>query len=106
MLDISVSYSKTNASYSKTDFSYSKTDASYSKTDVSYSKTDANSMYFYRLYMTTSMSNPHYLPAVYIQVNIINFTVTFEGLQEQLLSAVVRQVSTLSVIFEGLQERL
>ena len=39
------------------------------------------------------MSNPHYLPAVYIQVNIINFTVTFEGLQEQLLSAVVRQVS-------------
>ncbi|CAC5424056.1 DNAH [Mytilus coruscus] len=45
----------------------------------------------FRLYMTTSMSNPHYLPAVYIQVNIINFTVTFEGLQEQLLSAVVRQ---------------
>ncbi|KAK3092231.1 hypothetical protein FSP39_000084 [Pinctada imbricata] len=45
----------------------------------------------FRLYMTTSMANPHYLPAVYIQVNIINFTVTFEGLQEQLLSAVVRQ---------------
>jgi len=56
-------------------------------------------LYFYnfifRLYMTTSMSNPHYLPAVYIQVNIINFTVTFEGLQEQLLSAVVRQVSSI-----------
>ncbi|KAL4237693.1 Dynein heavy chain 14 [Mactra antiquata] len=45
----------------------------------------------FRLYMTTSMSNPHYLPAVYIQANIINFTVTFEGLQEQLLSAVVKQ---------------
>ncbi|XP_053375273.1 dynein axonemal heavy chain 6-like isoform X4 [Mercenaria mercenaria] len=45
----------------------------------------------FRLYMTTSMSNPHYLPAVYIQSNIINFTVTFEGLQEQLLSAVVKQ---------------
>lgn len=42
--------------------------------------------------MTTSVANPHYLPAVYIQVNIINFTVTFDGLQEQLLSAVVRQV--------------
>ena len=39
------------------------------------------------------MSNPHYLPAVYIQANIINFTVTFDGLQEQLLSAVVKQVS-------------
>jgi hypothetical protein len=51
--------------------------------------------FIFRLYMTTSMSNPHYLPAVYIQVNIINFTVTFEGLQEQLLSAVVRQVSSI-----------
>ena len=39
------------------------------------------------------MSNPHYLPAVYIQANIINFTVTFDGLQEQLLSAVVKQVT-------------
>ncbi|WAR20147.1 DYH6-like protein, partial [Mya arenaria] len=45
----------------------------------------------FRLYMTTTMSNPHFLPAVYIQANIINFTVTFEGLQEQLLSAVVKQ---------------
>ncbi|KAK3576323.1 hypothetical protein CHS0354_039732 [Potamilus streckersoni] len=45
----------------------------------------------FKLYMTTSMSNPHYLPAVFIQANIVNFTVTFEGLQEQLLSAVVRQ---------------
>ena len=38
------------------------------------------------------MSNPHYLPAVYIQANIINFTVAFDGLQEQLLSGVVKQV--------------
>ncbi|KAL5008122.1 hypothetical protein ScPMuIL_013703 [Solemya velum] len=45
----------------------------------------------FRLYMTTSMPNPHYLPAVCIQVNIINFTVTFDGLEEQLLSAVVQQ---------------
>ncbi|XP_064622088.1 dynein axonemal heavy chain 6-like isoform X2 [Lineus longissimus] len=45
----------------------------------------------FRLYLATSMSNPHYLPAVCIQVTIINFTVTFDGLQEQLLSSVVRQ---------------
>ncbi|CAH1791320.1 unnamed protein product [Owenia fusiformis] len=45
----------------------------------------------FKLYMTNSMGNPHYLPAVCIQVTIINFTVTFDGLQEQLLSAVVRQ---------------
>lgn len=45
----------------------------------------------YRLYLITSMSNPHYLPAVCIEVTVINFTVTFEGLQEQLLSSVVKQ---------------
>ena len=37
------------------------------------------------------MGNPDYLPAVCIQVTLINFTVTFDGLQEQLLSAVVKQ---------------
>jgi dynein heavy chain len=43
------------------------------------------------LYLATSLSNPHFLPAVCIQVMVINFTVTFDGLREQLLSAVVRQ---------------
>lgn len=37
------------------------------------------------------MGNPDYLPAVCIQVTLINFIVTFDGLQEQLLSAVVKQ---------------
>ena len=37
------------------------------------------------------MGNPHYLPAVCIQVTLINFIVTFQGLQEQLLSSVVKQ---------------
>ncbi len=46
----------------------------------------------FRLYLTTAMGNPHFLPAVCINVTIINFTVTFEGLQEQLLSSVVKQV--------------
>ncbi|XP_067943512.1 dynein axonemal heavy chain 6-like [Watersipora subatra] len=45
----------------------------------------------FRLYLITSLSNPHYLPAVCIEVSIINFTVTFDGLQEQLLSSVVKQ---------------
>lgn len=44
-----------------------------------------------RLFLITSMSNPHYLPAVCIEVTIINFIVTFDGLQEQLLSSVVKQ---------------
>ena len=43
----------------------------------------------YRFYMTTKMSNPHYLPEVCIKVTIINFTVTRLGLEDQLLSDVV-----------------
>jgi len=45
--------------------------------------------------MCTNLSNPDYLPAVCIEVSIINFTVTFSGLREQLLSSVVKQVSLL-----------
>ena len=36
----------------------------------------------FRLYITTKMSNPHYLPETCIKLTIINFTVTFEGLEE------------------------
>ena len=36
----------------------------------------------FRLYMTTKMPNPHYLPEIFIKVNVINFTVTFEGLED------------------------
>ncbi|XP_069464806.1 dynein axonemal heavy chain 14 [Ambystoma mexicanum] len=43
----------------------------------------------FRLYMTTQAPNPHFLPAVCIMVTMINFTVTFKGLQDQLLSSVV-----------------
>ena len=46
----------------------------------------------HRLYLATSLSNPHFLPAICIQVTLINFTVTFDALQEQLLSSVVKQV--------------
>ena len=45
----------------------------------------------FKLYMTTKMSNPHYLPEVSIKVGLINFTVTMEGLEEQLLGDVVRR---------------
>ncbi|CAE7499104.1 DNAH6, partial [Symbiodinium sp. CCMP2456] len=37
-------------------------------------------------YMTTKMPNPHYFPEVCIKVTVINFTVTFDGLEEQLLN--------------------
>ncbi|KXJ13494.1 Dynein heavy chain 6, axonemal [Exaiptasia diaphana] len=44
----------------------------------------------FRFYMTTKLSNPHYLPEICIKVTIINFTVTKSGLEDQLLSDVVR----------------
>ncbi|XP_063775637.1 dynein axonemal heavy chain 6 [Pseudophryne corroboree] len=44
----------------------------------------------FRFYMTTKMPNPHYLPEVCIKVTVINFTVTRSGLEDQLLSDVVR----------------
>lgn len=40
--------------------------------------------------MFTKIANPNFLPEIFIRVNIINFTVTFEGLQEQLLASVVK----------------
>ena len=44
----------------------------------------------FRFYMTTKMSNPHYLPEICIKVTIINFTVTLGGLEDQVLADVVR----------------
>ena len=43
----------------------------------------------FRLYLVTSLPNPHYLPATFIKVNLINFTITFKCLFEQFLSLVV-----------------
>lgn len=39
--------------------------------------------------MTTKLPNPHYLPEICIKLTIINFTVTLEGLEEQMLVDVV-----------------
>jgi len=44
----------------------------------------------FRFYITSKLANPHYLPEICIKVTIINFTVTPEGLEDQLLVDVVR----------------
>ena len=45
----------------------------------------------FRLYMSTPLANPHFLPEVCIKVTVIDFTVTLDGLQGQLLSRVVQK---------------
>lgn len=44
----------------------------------------------FRFYITSKLSNPHYLPEICIKVTIINFTVTPQGLEDQLLVDVVK----------------
>ena len=44
----------------------------------------------FRFYMTSKLPNPHYLPEICIKVTIINFTVTPQGLEDQLLVDVVK----------------
>lgn len=42
----------------------------------------------FRFYITTKLRNPHYLPETSVKVTLINFMITSEGLQDQLLSIV------------------
>lgn len=44
----------------------------------------------FKFLITTKLSNPHYLPDICIKVTLINFTVTPEGLEDQLLVEVVK----------------
>lgn len=39
----------------------------------------------FRFYITTKLPNPHYLPEIATRVTLINFMITLEGLQDQLL---------------------
>ncbi|KAJ1537226.1 Dynein heavy chain 7, axonemal [Nowakowskiella sp. JEL0078] len=43
----------------------------------------------FRFYMTTKYRNPHYLPEVSTKVTLLNFMITQEGLQDQLLGIVI-----------------
>ena len=44
----------------------------------------------FRFYMTTKMSRPHYSPEICIKVTLLNFQVTVEGLEDQMLNFVVK----------------
>ncbi|XP_076749810.1 dynein beta chain, ciliary-like [Xylocopa sonorina] len=44
----------------------------------------------FRLIIQTKLANPHYKPEIQAQTTLINFTVTIDGLEEQLLGDVVK----------------
>lgn len=43
----------------------------------------------FRFYITTKLRNPHYLPELATKVALLNFMITPEGLEDQLLGIVV-----------------
>jgi dynein heavy chain len=45
----------------------------------------------FNLFMHTKLSNPHYPPEIQAECALINFTVTEAGLEDQLLSLVVKK---------------
>ena len=45
----------------------------------------------FRFYITTRLRNPHYLPEVAVKITLLNFMITPEGLQDQLLGTVAAE---------------
>ncbi|KAJ3359844.1 Dynein heavy chain 7, axonemal [Allomyces javanicus] len=45
----------------------------------------------FKLYITTKLRNPHYLPELQTKVSLLNFMITPEGLEDQLLGIVVKK---------------
>merc|ERR1740121_2789215 len=45
----------------------------------------------FKLYLTSKLRNPHYLPEVAVKVTLLNFMITQVGLQDQLLNIVVEK---------------
>ncbi|KAL0221332.1 hypothetical protein RCL1_001186 [Eukaryota sp. TZLM3-RCL] len=61
---------------------------------VSYIKIGDKELEFdpkFRLFIQTKLSNPHYRPELQAQTTLINFMVTEDGLEEQLLAEVVQK---------------
>lgn len=43
------------------------------------------------MYLVSNLNNPHYLPEVLTKVTLLNFTITYEGLKDQMLSIVAKE---------------
>lgn len=45
----------------------------------------------FKFYMTTKLGRPHYSPEVCVKVTLLNFQVTLEGLDDQMLNIIVKK---------------
>ena len=45
----------------------------------------------FRMFITTKYRNPYYLPDISTKVTLINFMITYEGLNDQLLGILVKK---------------
>jgi dynein heavy chain len=66
----------------------------YQKGTTLYIKLGENTIEYspnFRFYITTKYRNPHYLPELSTKVTLINFMITFEGLNDQLLGILVKK---------------
>nr|CAI5856319.1 unnamed protein product [Callosobruchus analis] len=64
----------------------------YKSTGVWYLKLGDNVLEYsfdFRFYITTRLRNPHYLPELAVKITLVNFMITPQGLQDQLLGIVV-----------------
>lgn len=43
----------------------------------------------FKFFMTTTMPNPHYSPETFVKVTVINFAITPQGLEDQMLAELV-----------------
>jgi len=43
----------------------------------------------FKMFMTTTIPNPHYSPETFVKVTIINFAITEQGLEDQMLAELV-----------------
>ncbi|XP_069471802.1 dynein axonemal heavy chain 7 isoform X2 [Ambystoma mexicanum] len=65
----------------------------------------------FRFYITTKLRNPHYLPETSVKVTLLNFMITPEGMQDQLLGIVVArerpdlEEEKQSLILQGAQNK-
>ena len=50
----------------------------------------------FKFYITTNLSKPHYSPEICVALNLVNFGVTEEGLEDQMLNLVVEKEDPMS----------